>query len=283
MVPAGNALGVQGAVVFQGRGNTINKNLTMTTNTEEVKYFPGTYEKKRPDVDRVAEKYVSEWEKKRFGLKEESFPARMSATICFSRKIGVGALEVADILSDKIGYRVVDREVLEHIAGDTKLREKTIDIFDERYPGKLIELSSILFQKKTFVMDDYVRHLFNAVFSLAYLGPSIFVGRGVHLIMPRHWVLAVRFVSSKALRVKRLAGILKVKEEDAERIVDRHDKEQKEFFKKAFGKNTASPYEFDIVINCDYVKDPRWASEIVARACKEKFNVKIPPIPSPFT
>ncbi len=246
---------------------------------KELKYFPGAYGKKRSDVDRVADKYLSEREEKRFGLKKESFPARMSATICFSRKIGVGALEIADILSDKIGYRVVDREVLEHIAGDTKLSEKTIDFFDERYPGKLIELSSIFFQKKTFVMDDYVRHLFNAVFSLAYLGPSIFVGRGVHLIMPRHWVLAVRFVSSKAYRVKRLAGILKVKEEDAGRIVDRHDKEQKEFFKKAFGKKAASLYEFDIVINCDYVKDPRWAAEIVARAYKEKFDMEIPPIP----
>ncbi len=80
-----------------------------------------------------------------------------------------------------------------------------------------------------------------------------------------------------------MAGILKVKEKSAERILNRFDREQKEFFKKAFSKTEASPYEFDIVINCDYVKDPRWAAEIVARACKEKFDMEIPPIPSPFT
>jgi hypothetical protein len=81
--------------------------------------------------------------------------------------------------------------------------------------------------------------------------------------------------------VKRLAKTLNVKEKNAERILNRFDREQKEFFKKAFGKKDASPYEFDIVINCDYVKDPRWAAEIVARACKEKFDMEIPP--SPFT
>ncbi|MBW2480932.1 MAG: cytidylate kinase-like family protein, partial [Deltaproteobacteria bacterium] len=33
-------------------------------------------------------------------------------------------------------------------------------------------------------------------------------------------------------------------------MIKRVDREQREFFKKAYGKNEASPYEFDMVINC---------------------------------
>lgn len=239
---------------------------------KELKYVPGIYRKKRPDAYTMANKYAGVWEQQ-LRRKEEAFPTKMSSTISFSRKIGVGALEIADILAEKIGYRVADREILECIAKDAKLSKSCVDCFDERYPGKTSELSSMLFKKKSFLMSDYVRHLFGAVFSIAGSGPTIFVGRGVHLIMPRHWVLAVRFISSKNYRVKRLAEVLKVKEKNAEKILNRFDKEQKEFFKKAFGKTDASPYEFDMVINCDYIREPKCAAEIVARAYNEKFDL----------
>ena len=240
---------------------------------KELKYVTGTYRKKRPDAYTVANKYAGKWEQ-RLRKKEEAFPAKMSSTIYFSRKIGIGALEIADILAEKIGYSVADREILDCIAKDAKLSKNCISFFDEHYPGKMSELSSMLFKNKSFLMNDYVRYLFGAVFSIADLGPTIFVGRGVHLIMPRNWVLAVRFISSKAYRVKRLAGILKVKEKSAERIANRFDSKQKKFFKKAFGKTDASPYEFDMVINCDHIKEPKWAAEIVAIAYKKKFDVE---------
>ena len=239
---------------------------------KELKYVPGTYRRKRPDAYTVANQYAGKW-KQQLRKKGQAFPAKMSSTICFSREIGVGALEIADILAEKIGYAVADREILECVAKDAKLSQSCINFFDERYPGKMNELS-MLFKKESFLMSDYVRYLFGAVFSIAGSGPTIFVGRGVHLIMPRHWTLAVRFASSKAHRVKRLAGVLKVKEGDAARIVDQHDKKQKIFFKEAFGKTEASPYEFDMVINCDRIREPNWAAEIVARAYMEKFDVE---------
>ena len=51
-------------------------------------------------------------------------PSEIPPAICFSRKIGGGALEIADLLAEKINYRVVDRELLEHIAQDKDLSSK---------------------------------------------------------------------------------------------------------------------------------------------------------------
>ncbi len=240
----------------------------MTVNT---KYVPGMYVKKRPEASELVERYFWEWEKKKSEPKKETPPTEMPPTICFSRKIGVGALEVADILSEKIGYRVVDREILEHIAEKAKIRDKTVAVFDELYPGKMDEFWSLLLGEKSFTGSDYARHLIRVVYSMAFLQPTIFVGRGAHLILPRDRLLAVRLVSSKQHRVKRLVKILNITEKEASKWIDKTDREQRDFFKTVFSKKNMPVYDFDLVINFDYITAPRWAAEIVAAAFATKF------------
>jgi len=248
----------------------------MSGHTGKTKYVPGTYAKKRPSTAQLAQRYISEWERRRIKIETQDDKQPMiTPTICFSRKIGVGALEIADILAEKIGYRVVDHEIIEHAAKEGKLREKTVAIFDERYPGIRHEFISLLFGEKSFIMSDYARHLVSVVLSIAGLGSTIFVGRGTHLILPRDRVLAVRFVCSKEFRVKRLDGILNVNQKEAENTLDQIDKEQRAFYKKVFGKKDASPYEFDLVINRDHIMQAEWAANIVEQAFKEKFYEEI--------
>ena len=246
----------------------------MTTYTGDVKYVPGTYAKKRPQASELADRYIREWEKSRLAAKEDKRRAKILPAVCFSRKIGVGALEIADALAEKIGYKVVDREILEHMANTSELGERTVAVFDERYPGEVGEFLSMAFGKKSFIKSDYSKLLFSAVFSIYGLSPTIFVGRGAHLLLPREKVLAVRFISSKEYRAKRLAGILDIKEQEASSKLTQIDKEQANFFKKVYGKKDASPYEFDMVINRDYITEPEWAAEIVAKTFEQKFGAR---------
>ena len=111
----------------------------MVENKKDIKYVPGMYAKrgkKKTNTNNSAGQWVRECEQKRLAsskLKETS--ARVNNCICFSRKIGVGALEIADLVAEKTGLRVVDREILEYIANDSNLRKKTVDFFDERHHG----------------------------------------------------------------------------------------------------------------------------------------------------
>jgi hypothetical protein len=238
-------------------------------------YVPGTYAKKRPDAGKVAAQYIQDWEARRQRAdKTRAEPTEIPACICFSRKIGVGALEVADILSRKLHLRVADREILEHMQGRTRLDKDTVTFYDELYPGKTVELSALLFGRKSFVMGDYLRSLVNAVYSLAMLGATIFVGRGTHLLLPRDRVLAVRFICSDAYRVERLAELLKVDAAEAAKTLAKIDREQKAFFKKAYGRKDAPASEFDLVINFDHLNDPRTAAELVARCYRRKFRAE---------
>jgi cytidylate kinase len=248
----------------------------MAINKSKLKYVPGTHTKQRPDAAHIAGQFIREWHQKHLKMKGQKIePSEVAPVICFSRKIGGGALEIADLLAEKIDYHVVDRELLEHIAKDKELSQKTVEVFDERYPGKMSELASMLFGEKSFIMSDYVKNLVSAVFTFADMGSVIFVGRGAHLILPRDRVLAVRIICSDKYRIKRLADILDVEEDEAEKILHTIDWEQRAFFKKSFGKKDASPYEFDLVINSDFISEPRAAAELVAHAFKEKFAAEL--------
>ena len=240
---------------------------------DDIKYTPGMYSKKRPGVAQEVDQHIKQWEQKRLASVSKKDRGVMTFNcVCFSREIGVGALEIADILSEKIGLKVVDREILEHIINRNDLKETTNAFFDERHPGKIKDILSMFVGDKSFIMKDYIRHLAAVVYAIAEEAPTIFVGRATHLILPRDQVLAVRFFSSIHHRIKRMTQILDISETDAKKMLDREDKQQRDFFKKNFGKSDASPYEFDMVINCDYCPNPSSAAEIVAKAYQLKFG-----------
>ena len=244
----------------------------MAINKSKLKYVPGAHGKKRPDAAHLAGQFIREWHQRYVKLKGKKIePSEIPPTICFSRKIGGGALEIADLLAEKIYYRVVDRELLEHMAKDKEMSKKTVEFFDERYPGKMSELASMLFGEKSFIMSDYVKILVGAVYTFANMGSTIFVGRGTHLSLPRDRVFAVRIICSDKYRIERLSKLLDVEEIEAGKLLRQIDLEQRAFFKKTFSRKDASPYEFDMVINSDFMGEPQGAAEVIACAFKEKF------------
>lgn len=239
-------------------------------------YTPGAYAKKRPEAGSLAEKYISDMDKSPERMRRSFSMVNIPPCICFSRKIGVGALEIADIVSAKTGLKVVDREILEHIATSNELSKKTLRAFDEKYPGRLKELLSAIYGEKSFAGNEYARQLFTTVFSLAGMGSTIFVGRGTHLMLPRERVLAVRLIASKDFRVKRLAEALSVSEDEASPRLDQIDAEQKDYFKKIFAVDIASPYEFDMIINREHLKSTELAARLVETAFRDKFGLGSP-------
>jgi cytidylate kinase len=239
-------------------------------------YVPGTYTQRKPGAEALVGHYVRIWESRQQAKKAAEsatkVPSELAPCITFSRKIGVGALEIADIVAQKMGYKVADRELIEQIANQTNISKKAITYFDERFPGYTNRTFKYLFGEKAFIDSDYSRHLISAVFAIAGLEPTVFVGRGAHLILSRERVLAVRCICSDEYRAKRIAEIMRISRSDAKQKLSAIDKEQAAFFKKVFGKKAASPYEFDMVMNLDHFANPGDVADIVALAFNKKFK-----------
>jgi cytidylate kinase len=244
----------------------------MKKETKPSGYQPGFYGKKRLDADQWVEAYFKNWALKEARKEQESKPTTVLPCICFSRQIGVGALEIADFLVDLIPFRIVDRQIIEHMAQNASLSMKLIEMFDEQYPGRMSELFSMLTSEKTFIQSDYARQLTKTVTAMASAEPTIFVGRGIHLIFPRDKTLSVRFICSAEFRLNRLSKILNVDKAEAQKHLDRCDREQQRFFKTVYQKEETDLEAIDLVINRDHLAGTPEAAKIVACAFEQKFG-----------
>jgi len=242
------------------------------TQESEIKYKPGDYGKKRLSAAAWADINVKNWNQATEKTSKKGPVDGMFPCICFSRQIGVGALNIADLLAERLPFRVVDREIIEFMATEKDLSQKAVEYFDERYPGIMSELFTMLISEKTFLKSDYARQLAKTVTALAGMEPTIFVGRGTHLILPRKNVLAVRFIAGNEYRISRLSALLDLSWEQAEARIRTMDKEQKAFFKSVYQKDGADPDEFDLVINLRHLKDEAQAAKIVACAFEQKLG-----------
>lgn len=240
------------------------------TDNEGKVYVPGMYRPGKPNVQAQIDKVFDDWQRQRKMDAAETgdgFPV-----ICFSRRIGVGALEIADILAGQIGYHVIDREILEYLANRRDTAPELAVAIDRQCPCETKDDLEILFGVKSFHKSEYSRLLFRAIFSFAALGPAIFVGRGAHLILPRDRVLAVRLICSDSFRTARIAGILGIDEADAWSRLQQLDAEQQRFFETIYGTTGDSPDEYDIVVNRDFFHDPAQVADIVRTALVQKFG-----------
>lgn len=248
----------------------------MTGKLSRTVYVPGTYATRRPGNMELVDLYVKAWESREMAMKatgtQSTAQPEISPCICFSRKIGVGALEIADLVGQQLGTKVTDREVIEQIANQTAISQKAVAYFDERFPGYFNRTFKYLFGEKAFIDSDYSRHLFSTVHAMANLAPTIFVGRGTHLILPRDRIMAVRCIFSDKRRRRRIAGITGMEYDEARRQLSDMDKAQAAFFKKVFGKKDAHPSEFDMVLNLDHFGSPSDVADIIVYAFRKKFG-----------
>jgi hypothetical protein len=184
---------------------------------------PGYYGRKKMSASDWTGLQVQKWQEQEAERKNiEDFSQQNC--ICISRGVGVGALEVAEFLSEKTGYRVIDREIMEYMANDSTLTEKIIEFYDERVPGRMRELLSALSIEKKFFKNGYIQQLAKTVTALAHAEPTIFVGRGTHLILSRHTILSVQLICSKKRRIERLSNLLGVDKGEAEKRINTMDR-----------------------------------------------------------
>ena len=245
-----------------------NKNQTGKDMDRDIE----TYWKGQRKISQLASEYVSQMNLDGIRRKMEALNAEIFPVICFSRNIGVGALALADIVGKNLNRRVIDRQLIEYISNDTQLSRESIQTFDERRPGWLKEILCLLLGDRAFDLTDYARQLFMTAFFLARTEETIFVGRGIHLMLPRSKVFSVRCIGSMDLRARNIAKTLAVDEKKARQIIMRTDQEQAEFFRKAHGKTSAPAHEFDIVLNFDYVRDMDAAANAIGTLYHSRFS-----------
>ena len=179
-------------------------------------------------------------------------PAKCTAppcTITISRESGAGGSTIAREIGRLLDWPVYDRELLERIADQARLRTELVESLDEKRSHWLIEILESLSGATTMSGAAYARHLAETILALAAHGHCIIVGRGSTLIVPPKQSLRIRLVASLDDRAERICvqrGVTKAEAVEHIRLTDAH---RDGFVKDYFHHVVGNPHDYDLTIN----------------------------------
>jgi len=180
----------------------------------------------------------------RLGPAEASSSAAGRRVLTLSRELGAGETQFAATLSERLGMRVYDRELLEEEAVRLGVPEAEMEKIDEQPAGifKRFRPGSIY--------QRYIEAIENIIRELADRGDVIMVGRGGNCFLrddPR--TFHVRLVAPMPIRLRRVMEYRWVRESVAKKLVTDSDSQRRSFYENYFGVDGANPLEYHITVN----------------------------------
>lgn len=227
-------------------------------------------------LQRIVERQLRKWEisakQEREDPSERPF---LHDFIAISREFGSGGAKLALQLSERLGWKVYDRELLELMSGDETARRHVYSTLDERQSSWIDGLLVLCAPETLSMREDYLRALSRTVLTIAHHEPAIFVGRGAHLVLPPDVGLRVRVTARLEDRVAKRAQEQGVSEKEARREVEQLEAQRQGFLKKQFGVDGSLPEHYELTVNMSRLSQEQ-ACEIVLTALRLKAREPVP-------
>lgn len=211
----------------------------------------------------LVERQMRNWELARSQryTEKQSRPAEVQEFICVSRQVGVDHQAVTEPLGRLLGWPVLDKKLLESMAGDDSLRQRIYSTMDQRDLGWW-ETAVRAVMDREYVRDDYFHRLSETLLSLARQGSCVFVGRGADMVLPRDHGFRVRLVAPREARLRWFAEAEGLEQAKAIAAMERIERERAAFIQGHFGVAADDPLRHDLVVNLEQVT-PAQAVELI--------------------
>ncbi len=188
--------------------------------------------------------------------------SRMLITI--SRQYGAGGSQVAAMVAQTLGWRVVDNELVERVAAraglapeDVAQREERVSTFIERLARTVVAATPELVvppeaggTAPTLSEADLVRITERVVEEVAAEGRVVLVGRAAPAVLARERdAIHVKLVAPRDWRVRVAAERLGVSAEEASTITDETDRMRSRYHRQYYQRDWADPVSYHMVLN----------------------------------
>ena len=211
---------------------------------------------------------------------ERDLSDRMRA-ITISREYGSGGGEIAARLARRLGWQLIDHEVVVRVAEKLHVSEEEAEEHDERVEG----LASRIFKSLRLMhptmpvtvdippsMDS--RAFYEArcqiIEGAVASGQVVIVGRGAQAhLAERRDVLHVRIVAPFALRLAYVMSREGLDREAAQARILRKDQERTRYLETFYHRHPGDPHLYDLVLNTG-ILDLESAAEVIAIVLERK-------------
>jgi hypothetical protein len=185
--------------------------------------------------------------------------------ICISSDDGADAFSAASEVSDKLGWTLVDEDIISRAAEEAGVGRDTVADVERRKslverlltnmsaPGASMAYVPTLAESVTGPRSDVLRGMIRSVIEeVAARGSAVIVAHAASLALgERDGVLRVLITASPATRARRVAAELDVDEKEATRMLTRSEANRADYIKRFYGVSEESPVHYDLVINTD--------------------------------
>ena len=164
------------------------------------------------------------------------------AIVTIARECGTMGQLIAAELSRQLGYRLIDRQVVEEALEADGFTEKNVSAYDERKPGFFAQVSSM--------MEEYIRGLKTLVYREAAKGDCVFLGRGTQFLLQNvPGVVRIRLVAPLATRIACISKLQGIDEHAAAQQIRHVDRDRSQFNEHFFDTKWDDAVNYSVVLN----------------------------------
>lgn len=204
----------------------------------------------------------------------KQLPRDIYPYVAISRDTGAGASEVARQVGKRLGWDVLNREVLDRMAERFHLPRTMLEAVDETTTSWLVEVFGKWISTRVVTETEYVSRLGRVLLLAARHRSTVFVGRGAQFFLPRDRGFVVRIVAPLDQRIARVMDREHLSRDAAQKYLCTRDRERRDFVRLHFDRDVNDPQLYDLVINLGCL-DVAWAVELIVRSCQQRFGLEL--------
>ena len=174
-------------------------------------------------------------------------------------------------MGELLGWDVLNRELLDHMAEKYKLPRDMLGVIDEKTSNWIIEVFGKWLDPRLVTQTEYIVHLGRIVLLAAQHASTVFVGRGAQFFLPHERGLSFYLVAPLAERIGRIRETHSCSESDAKRYIRDTDKGRRNLVKQYFNQELGDPHLYDLVINRAHLGLDD-AAELIIQHCRNRFS-----------
>jgi cytidylate kinase len=198
--------------------------------------------------------------------------------IAISRSLGAGADDIGQLAADKLGFRYVNNQIITWAAERAGVSAATIEKTEHTPPLierilQYIGTTNVEAGHAAYVppasepSPAYERLIERVVRETAAAGDVVIVAHGASVpLAGMSGLLRVFVTASPDVRAERISQEAGIKESEANKLIDRSDRERREFLQRFYEVKEELPTRYDLVINTDTISTDLAAGLIIAAA-----------------
>jgi cytidylate kinase len=196
------------------------------------------------------------------GVQTSSIATRTAGevnVITISRMYGAGATELAQMVAGRLGFRVIDNELLQMAAERSGMDLEKIERVYEQRPS----FQDLRVYKER--SEKYITAVNEVLDMLAREGNIIIVGRAANLtLLTFRNVFNLRVVADFDVRLQRVMERQKLNETDARRLITDTDYARETYYRYLFNVMPDDPLVYDMTLNTSRISLEEAAAIVIA-------------------